>query len=159
MTTQPEQAYYADFGPADRLGSDIVLLSSEGVGFCANSFILKKASSVFRTTLSLPQPPGPLTSHREVQLSEDAQAINGVLRMISGMELAALDTFDEIEKVLAAAHKWEMPGPISIIRRMTLPPDVYADPLRFYVMACRFGWEEGAKAASALTNNTRRHLL
>jgi hypothetical protein len=47
-------------------------------------------------------------------LPEDARTIDAILRIISGMELPALDTFEEVESVLIMGDKWDMPGPISI---------------------------------------------
>jgi hypothetical protein len=142
--------YHIDFMSAD--GSDIVLLSSDNIKFRTHSFILKTASGVFRTTLSLPQAAGTCPQESIIgPLQEDAQTISIILRMLCGMELPALDSFEEVEKVLVTSDKWDMPGPFSILRRITVPQALFDDPLRLYILACRFGWIEAAKAASTYT--------
>ena len=133
----------------------LVLISLDNIKFCTSTIILKKASSLFCTTFSLPQPPriDSATLPKETRVFEDAQTICGILKMVSGIELPSLDTLEELEKILRAAHKWDMPGPISIIGRMRTSPGICAHPLRYYIIACTFGLEESAKTASALTHN------
>ncbi|KAF8583881.1 hypothetical protein K439DRAFT_1633968 [Ramaria rubella] len=142
--------FHVDFTPLD---GDIILKSSDDVKFRTHTFILKLASGVFRTTLSLPQSPGMVLdeSGKVIALSEDARTINAILRMICGMEIPPLDNFDDIEKVLLTANKWEMPGPPSIIHRMITPQALLDNPVRLYALACKVGWSEAAALAAAHT--------
>ena len=61
------------------------------------------------------------------------------------------DSYDDIEDVLEAAHKYDMPGPVSVIRLMITSPRFLHDPLRLFAVAARFDWGEEAKLASRLT--------
>ena len=67
------------------------------------------------------------------------------------MEIPALNDFDDIEKVLLTAKKWDMAGPPSIIHRMITPQALLDDPLRLYALACRVGWSEAAAIAATHT--------
>ncbi|GJJ06054.1 hypothetical protein Clacol_000242 [Clathrus columnatus] len=130
-------------------GADVVLKSSEGVKFATHSFILKIASGIYRRSTSLPD--AIVDSEGALLLPEDCRTMNAILRMISGMELPSLDNFADLEKVLLTAKKWDMPGPPSIIRRMTLSPSLLDDPVRLYALACKVGWGEAAATAATLT--------
>ncbi|KIJ50933.1 hypothetical protein M422DRAFT_65559 [Sphaerobolus stellatus SS14] len=143
-----EDNYHIDFLFKD---GDIVLVSSDGVKFKTHSFILKVASEVFRTTLSLPQPPGVASDGHIISLPEDSRTINAILRMISGMPIPPLDNFQDLEKVLLTVKKWEMPGPPSIIHRMVMPQALFDDPVRLYALACNVGWREAAVIAARHT--------
>ncbi|KAG0704732.1 hypothetical protein DFH29DRAFT_910688 [Suillus ampliporus] len=46
-------------------------------------------------------------------------------------------------------QKYDMPGPVSLIRILVMTPPLLDQPLRLYAAATRFGWEEEAKYASA----------
>ncbi|KAF8523739.1 hypothetical protein BU17DRAFT_63673 [Hysterangium stoloniferum] len=143
-----EDHFHPDFCSSN---SDVVIVSCEGVKFGTHSFVLKSASGIFRATLSLPQTGGASANNQVITLSEDARTINAILRMISGMEIPPLDNFSDLEKVLLAAKKWEMPGPPSIIHRMVIPPVLLDDPVRFYALACRTGWNDAIAVAAAHT--------
>ncbi|KAF8498811.1 hypothetical protein JB92DRAFT_3125243 [Gautieria morchelliformis] len=145
-----DDRYHVDFSSSE---GDIVLVSSDQVKFCTHTFLLKVASGVFRSTHSLPQLAGVLRDEHglELRLPEDARTIDAILRLISGMEIPALSTFDDIEKVLLTAKKWDMPGPPSIIHRMITPQALLDDPVRLYALACRVGWSDAAAVAAKHT--------
>ncbi|KAF8583895.1 hypothetical protein K439DRAFT_1411644 [Ramaria rubella] len=154
--SRPNTPIAPDYNPFSKegsaKGSDIVLRSSNGFDFYTHSFLLKTASGLFRTTLSLPQAAGTMSNESIIgPVPEDAETIDAILRIISGLPFPALDTFELVEKVLITADKWDMPGTLSVIRRISIPPALSSDPLRLYIMACRFGWIEAAKLASTLT--------
>ncbi|KAF8583898.1 hypothetical protein K439DRAFT_1189047 [Ramaria rubella] len=154
--SRPNTPIAPDYNPFSKegsaKGSDIVLRSSNGFDFYTHSFLLKTASGLFRTTLSLPQAAGMVSDESVIgPLPEDAETIDAILRIISGLPFPPLDTFDLLEKVLVTADKWDMPGPLSVIRRISIPPALSSDPLRLYIIACRLGWIEAAKLASTLT--------
>lgn len=71
--------------------------------------------------------------------------------MICGLPLQLTKSCDLIEKVLFVAEKYEMPGPVSIVRLFATTPLLVEQPLRLYSFACRYGWEEEVKVASNRT--------
>jgi len=77
--------------------------------------------------------------------------------MISGFETPKLESFDEVEDMLAVAKKYDMPGPFTTIRATLTSPIFLEQPLRLYVIAARYGWDDEAKLASkhslSLSNN------
>ena len=148
QTVVTDDNFHVDFCSGD---GDIILMSSDNVKFYTHTFILKVASGLFRATHTLPQRSGviPLVHGLHVlALPEDARTINAILRLISGMEIPALNNFDDIEKVLLTAKKWGMPGPPSIIHRMITPQTLLDDPVRLYALACRVGWSEATVIAA-----------
>lgn len=86
-----------------------------------------------------------------IYLDEDTEVLEPLLRMICGLQVPPLADCDLIEKVLFVAEKYEMPGPISILRLFASTPLLLEQPLRLYSIACRYGWEEEAKLASNRT--------
>ncbi|KZT24213.1 hypothetical protein NEOLEDRAFT_1094847 [Neolentinus lepideus HHB14362 ss-1] len=148
--------------------ADVVLGCKDGTTyFRLHSFILKMTSSWFRTMFSLPQqtpisatPPEPSSrpgSSDIIHLDEDANTLEGLFRMICGQPIPRLDSYDIIEPLLYAAEKYDMLGPISIIRALVMTPALLQEPLRLYPIACRFGWEDEARLASAQTLTLNIH--
>src|SRR6266702_2842698 len=156
---KPDEA--PKYHPLFSFESDVVLASRDGILFRVPSTTLKMTSSWFRAMFTLPQgsapspsasPPsrtsGALTDSEVISLDEDARTLEPLLRMVCGLEIATLDTWDAVEPVLYAAEKYDMPGPASIVRALLRTP-VFADaPLRLYAAACHFGWADDARAAS-----------
>jgi hypothetical protein len=141
--------------------ADVVLGSRDGVLFRVPSTTLKMTSAWFRTMFTLPQGSPPTSSRSRdikprdtdadtetISLDEDSHTLEPLLRMICGLEISALDTWDAVEPVLYAAEKYEMPGPASIVRALLRTPAFSDEPLRLYAAACHFGWAEDARTAS-----------
>ncbi|KAJ7065564.1 hypothetical protein C8F01DRAFT_749096 [Mycena amicta] len=151
MSTLPEK-YHPSFD--DKI-ADIVLQSSEGTLYRVHSFILRNTSGFFRTMLSLPQPPD--TKAQEIAVGEPDAVMERVLRMMCGLEIPRWSSFDELETVLELIEKWDTPGPLSFARS-ALPSPMFSDqPLRVYLLATRFGWQE--ETASALVQTLKLDLL
>ena len=151
------------YHPLFSFESDVVLSSRDGVLFRVPSTTLKMTSSWFRAMFTLPQsanprpsasPPArhstlnPPADTETIALDEDSRTLEPLLRMICGLEIAALDTWDAVEPVLYAAEKYDMPGPASIVRALLRTPAFADAPLRLYAAACHFGWADDARAAS-----------
>lgn len=103
--------------------------------------------------LSLPQAQPP-HSPREADilyLDEDATTLEHVFRMVSGLPILPIASYDLIDSILYASEKYDMPGPPSIVRTMVLGPTFLGQPFRLYSIACRYGWDEEAKMASERT--------
>jgi hypothetical protein len=145
--------------------ADVILGAKDGTLFRVHSHTLKTTSVWFRTMFSLPQNPNPVKSEldmadREVMqfnVDEDAHVLESLLRMICGLPIPAIDSYDTIEALLFAAEKYDMPGPMSIIRMLVMTPPLLEHPLRLYASACRFGWEPEAKFASTQTLTYNLH--
>lgn len=152
------------YHPLFSFDADVVLSSSDGVLFCVPSMTLKMTSAWFRTMFTLPQGSPPASSRltnrnqrdtttiptdpEMIGLCEDASTLEPLLRMICGLEIPTLESWDAIEPVLYAAEKYDMPGPASIMRALLRSPSFTDTPLRLYAAACHFGWAEDARAAS-----------
>lgn len=149
------------FHPLFSFEADVVLGSRDGVLFRVPSTTLKMTSAWFRTMFTLPQGSPPTSSRSRdikprdtdadtevISLDEDSHTLEPLLRMICGLEISALDTWDAVEPVLYAAEKYEMPGPASIVRALLRTPAFSDEPLRLYAAACHFGWAEDARTAS-----------
>ncbi|KAH9940476.1 uncharacterized protein BXZ73DRAFT_88708 [Epithele typhae] len=158
----PRGEYHELFSSTD---GDVVLGSKDGVLFRVHSFTLKTTSGWFRAMYSLPQraltaPPSPTTSDSTTEtivVDEDAATLEGLLRIVSGLPIPRLDSYDVIEPLLHAAEKYDMGGPMSVVRALITTPPLLTDPLRLYTLACRYGWEDEALMASRATLQLNLH--
>ncbi|KAJ7690649.1 hypothetical protein B0H17DRAFT_982909 [Mycena rosella] len=144
-----------------------IVLSAKGGGlfFRLHSFVLRTTSSWFRTMLSLPQ--GQSSSVEVIFMDEDEDTLELLLRMVSGLPLLPVESipndqlqnlsprqvtnYDVVDRILFAAEKYDMPGPMSIMRLLVMTPPLLDQPFRLYTVACRYGWEEEARFASTQT--------
>jgi hypothetical protein len=135
------------------LEADIVLGSKDDVFFRVHSFTLKMTSGWFSSMFTLPQKENAAGSASQVTvyLDEDSVVIEALLRCVCGLAIPQFDSYDIIEPLLYAAEKYDMPGPLSIIRALALTPSLLADPLHLYVIACRYGWDDIVRLAATKT--------
>ncbi len=128
-------------------GADVVLGARDGVLFRVHSFTLRTTSGWFRAMFSLPQ-----KSESEqpvvIYVDEDSAVLEALLRCVCGLTIPRMDSYDLLEPLLYAAEKYDMPGPLSIARALSMTPPLLSSPLRLFAMACRYGWEDVAKLAS-----------
>ena len=96
-------------------------------------------------------------SPETIFVDEDSSTLEGLLRIVSGLSIPKLDSYDTIEPLLHAAEKYDMPGPMSIVRALLATPPLLSDPLRLYAIACRYGWEAEALMASRATLTLNLH--
>jgi hypothetical protein len=137
--------------------ANIVLQSSDGIYYRIPSFTLRTTSFFFRGMMTLPSIDGAspdsnsLNGGDPITLDERGQVLGRLLRMISGFETSKWKSLDEVEDFLAAAYKYDMPGPVATARTALVWP-IFADqPLRLYAIAAQHEWEEEAKMASRLS--------
>ena len=64
------------------------------------------------------------SANQIIHLDESADTVEALLRMISGVPIPSLTSYDAIEPILYAAEKYDMPGPLSIIRMVLMTPAV-----------------------------------
>ncbi|KAF8874174.1 hypothetical protein BD779DRAFT_1567373 [Infundibulicybe gibba] len=141
---EPAALYRAPFDSSD---ADIILQSTTGVSYRVPSFVLRNTSGHFRALLQ-----GNESWHRTpIPTDVDDHTLDRVLRMICGLETQRWESFDELEAVITLAERWDTPGPLSAIRSAITAPLFLAEPLRLYVVASHFGWEEETKIAATQT--------
>lgn len=134
--------------------AEVALVSIEGTIFQIYALTLRETSGFFRDTLSLPQPaiePSSSASVITLQLSEKSDTIEELLRVITAKEFPELDTWASLESFTAAAEKYDMPGPLSLARRLIMAPPFISDPIRVYAVACHHGWTKQASLAATAT--------
>jgi hypothetical protein len=136
---------------------DVVLSAKGGTLFRLHSFVLKTTSGWFRAMFSLPQKHTP-TCPTVLYLDEDEHTLEALFRMMCGLPILSLNSYDTVDSLLFAAEKYDMTGPASIIRHLVMTPPLADQPLRLYAVACRYGWVEEAKAASSQTLKYDLHL-
>ena len=135
----------------------MTLVSRDGMRFRVSSNMLKATSGCFATTLSLPQSPGTCPKEAVIDhLDEDAQTIEGLLRMVTGKDCPRLESLEVIEPLLLAAEKWDMPGPSSILKILLLqnPTIASTHAIRLYWLGSLLGWDEMMKLASKFSCNS-----
>jgi len=165
-----ETVYHPFFSSPD---GDTVLGSKDGTLFRVHSFTLRTTSGWFRDMFSLPQGASTATgqdaqettlaagrsssSSDVIYVDEDAITLESLLRLVCGLPIPKLDSYDVIEPILYAAEKYDMPGPPSIIRILLSTAPFRSDPLRLYSLCCRYGWSPEAQSASTLTLTLNLH--
>lgn len=144
-SVKKEDAFHSLFSSPD---ADVILGASDHTLFRVHSWTLKTTSGWFRSLFSMPRL-NPVADHPEIiNLDEDSYTLGSLLRMICGLPINPLTSYDDVDALLFAAEKYDMPGPISLIRILVMTPPLLDQPLRLYAAASRFGWEEEAKHAS-----------
>ncbi|OAX38091.1 hypothetical protein K503DRAFT_741710 [Rhizopogon vinicolor AM-OR11-026] len=129
-------------------GADVILGSSDHTLFRVHSWTLKTTSGWFRSLFSMPRLNPVSHCPETINLGENSRTLESILRMICGLPINPLTSYDDVDVLLFAAEKYDMPGPISLIRILVMTPPLLDQPLRLYAAASRFGWEEEAKYAS-----------
>jgi hypothetical protein len=85
-------------------------------------------------------------------LDEDSATLELLLRMICGLPFPEIESHDALDALLSAAEKYDMPGPLSLLRMYLLRnPSPLKDVIRLYAVATRFDWTQEAKALSERT--------
>ncbi|KAF7298158.1 BTB domain-containing protein [Mycena chlorophos] len=140
--------FHKDFASQD---GDIILAARDSTCFFrVHSFVLKTTSAWFRACLSLPQDQKkPLDI---IYMDEDEATLEMLLIMICGLPLPVIEDYDTFDKLIFSAEKYEMLGPISILRLLVMTPGpLLGQPFRLYAIASRYGWKEEARFASTQT--------
>lgn len=141
--------------------ADVILQSTEGTLYRIHSYTLCTTSGFFNTMFSLPQPRckethdhnhSSLGEPDEIPIYESDFVLERLLRLLCSIPIPSWESFDDVDRVLTAAEKWDTPGPIASIRAaLTCPEFLASDPLRLYILAKHFEWKEEAKLAATQT--------
>ncbi|KAF9653778.1 hypothetical protein BDM02DRAFT_3107773 [Thelephora ganbajun] len=138
---------------------DVVLKSSDEVLFRVHKVILSLASPFFRDMFSLPQtgtPPDSAGNGPIIPFTEPSETIDTLLRAVYPDEDPDLKLVHEIEGVVEAAIKYDMPKCISIMRKKLILC-ASKEPIRVFMIACKNRLADVASAAAHLS--LRRPIL
>lgn len=138
---------------------DVVLKSSDGVLFRVYKIILSLASPFFRDMFSLPQTSTPSDGTGTgsiVPFTESSEIIDTLLRVVYPSEDPDLKLVNEIEGVVGAAIKYDMPKCISVMRKKLILC-ASKEPIRVFMIACKNRLTDVASAAAHLS--LRRPIL
>src|SRR5262245_31508299 len=86
---------------------DVVLGAKGGTLFRVHSFTLKTTSGWFRAMFTLPQKHTP-TFPTILYLDEDAHTLEALFRMMCGLPILPLNSYDTVDSLLFAAEKYDM---------------------------------------------------
>lgn len=158
-TTTLSDASYSFDAP----DADAVLLSSDvesPAEFRVHRCILAVASPFFRDMFSLPQDQSTLSTSGpdnapRIPVAESREVLETLLRFVYPIPDPIIFSLDELDKVLAAAVKYEFEAVVASLRGFLIsPPFLQESPIRVYALACRYGLEDEAKIASRYTLGT-----
>ena len=169
ITTSYKSSYHPLFTYPN---GDVVLRSSEGTLYRLHSHTLRASSGLFDTMFSLPQPKKCRLSHNyHYSTSGDARLypdildvyeadfpMAEVLKLICGIPIPLLTSFDEMEAILALAEKWDTQGAIANLRSVFRSPQfIDQQAIRCYVLSRHYGWDYEARLASTRTLSLNLH--
>jgi len=135
---------------------DIILHASPESGpkhdFRVHRFILSLASPVFKDMFSLPQPPdrnqNEVHGIPAVDVPDSPEVLDVILRFIyPGVEPPTFTDLSILSGLLSAADKYNIASMQPVLRG-ALKTFIPSEPFRVYIMACRLGFMEEAKAAA-----------
>jgi hypothetical protein len=143
--------------PFDDPKADITLRSCDGVHFRTYKLLLSLASPIFGGMFSIPQP-APLDGDQSelpiVNLTETSTTIRNLLSFcyppsVDFRHAKETENLSEIADLIEAAMKYEMSGAqTAALQRLVQPRYLDAEPLRVFVIACRFKAEKEARLAA-----------
>ncbi|KAI0352393.1 hypothetical protein OH77DRAFT_803835 [Trametes cingulata] len=142
--------------PFDKQSADLVLQTSDGVAFHVWRCILAEASPVFADMFSLAartsvssatRAPGPPEENTTLNVPETSRTVYDLLRMCNPPPHAQFESLDKLKPVLAAAHKYQMDGVMSLLASLLL--EYAADaPLRVYAIATQYDLHDVMSSAA-----------
>jgi hypothetical protein len=135
---------------------DIILRAGPEPGsthdFRVHKLILSLASPVFKDMFAFPQPPDQTQNERPhipiVCITDPPQVLDAILRFIyPGVDLPKFTDLSTLPPLLSAADKYDIASMRPVLRD-ALKSFIKAQAFRVYIVACRFGLLEEAKAAA-----------
>ena len=153
-SSSPARNIHPEFASPD---ADVILRSEEGTLFCVHSHMLRSNSGLFRTMFTLPQPVNNVETQNEpaeIPIYETDAVTAPLLLLLCGLQvhLHPSYSYDDIERVLFVAEKWDTPGAVAYIRDVLMTPRfLNLHPLRLYALARHFEWDDETRIAATLT--------
>ncbi|KAH8984199.1 hypothetical protein EDB86DRAFT_162989 [Lactarius hatsudake] len=137
--------------------ADIIVRTSDLVGFLVHKSVLASSSLVFRDMFTPPDPSNDGTTNGlpVVDISEDAELVRSLITMLYPIPSELPASYDKILALLAAAQKYEMDAVQSSIRAEVAcgPPPTLdgAQVFRAYAIASSSGLRPEMEMAARLT--------
>lgn len=136
------RTYHPLFQNAD---AELTIRSSDDVYFRVHSLDFKRASPLFAGMIELGGPPE--KDPKPIEFEEPSKVVEGLLRMISAMEIPSTDSLSDLKALGYAANKYALDGPLSIIRaaipKIYLLPFPSSNSVPFFIETFGFLWEMG----------------
>ena len=138
---------------------DVILRAGQEPGlkhdFRVHKFILSLASSVFKDMFTFPQPPGQTQIGQcdipIIDIPDSPQTLDTILRFIyPGVELPKFIDLLTLSDLLAVTDKYNIVSMRPVLRDR-LSSFSETQPSSVYIIACRLGLLEEAKAAARIT--------
>ncbi|KAJ3551153.1 hypothetical protein NM688_g4885 [Phlebia brevispora] len=147
------------FAPFNKPTADLALRSSDKVDFFVHKTVLSLASSFFEDVFSLDKvtpanATDPPTERQVVDMEEDGETIEALLRLIYPFDDPVLKDLSKIVPVLAAAVKYQATEATKLLTDM-VQEHVSSVPLEVFAIACRFNLEKLARTAA----QERKHQI
>ena len=148
------------FGPPfDDNDADIILRSSDQVEFLVYKVILSKASPVFKTMFSLPQPATDTTQNSRpiVDLAENSKVLAAVLSAIYPHTSVAANplSLDDLIATLDAARKYDMVTALRRLMDSTCTETLRNSPVEAFCAAYSRKLREAAQIAARASLKNR----
>lgn len=140
MSTPTKDDFHPDFARLDER-EDVVLIAKEGTRFAVPKAALARASQWFSSMFSLPQP-GDATNVEPIQMEETAETLHYVAAYACAGTLPDLASAAQIDAILRAVDKYEVPGLASVMRIALRNTSIHVRPVERYYLAARCGWED-----------------
>ncbi|KAH9951141.1 hypothetical protein B0H21DRAFT_719747 [Amylocystis lapponica] len=143
--------------PFNKPNADVILRTSDNVDFHVHKLILSEASPIFETMFGLPQPATPVSTETQdgnpvVHVSENAQALDRLLRICYPTADPVLDTIEDVRSVLEAAEKYDMESARALCIRAFMVPKIFEkEPFAVYAIAYYLRLEDETRKAARMT--------
>jgi len=134
-----------DFDAPD---TDAILRSSDGKELLVHKLILSLASPVFQGMFTLPQPTDSPSRIPIADVSESSDILQPFIQYLYPRPPPKVTDISMWAALYAIADKYGAERVAESLRDMLIPRFLDAYPLRVYVLASRWGFEEEAKVAS-----------
>jgi BTB/POZ domain len=155
--SQPQTPAVKDASPPfNDPTSDVILRTSDDVDFHLHKVILSFGSPVFKDMFSLPQPSAKvqvgLNSESEtplISVTEDSKTMDRTMRFCYPCEHPVLETLEDVTGMLEMVQKYDMAATHKNVRRLLVAPKfLETEPLRVYLIACRYKLGDEARLAA-----------
>ncbi|KAH9919894.1 uncharacterized protein B0H18DRAFT_1213582 [Fomitopsis serialis] len=154
LKTEPGTIPTTASPPFDALDADLIIRTSDKVDFHVYKLILREASPVFRDMLAFSGPSGDEASQRVVDVTEDRDVWNHILRIlypIAGRnDLATTLTHEAYSPLLRAANKYDMAAVREFVARAVKDSiESQSKALQCYALACGYAFPRDVAEAAA----------
>lgn len=129
--------------------ADVIVRSSDGVHFRVHRLILSEASPVFADMFTLPKRSTDTKVLPVVQLSEDGETLEGLLRVCYPTKGMRFTDLGLLRKVMVAVEKYMAGDALETLGEALMNHTLLErEPVRAYALACQFRLRGAAVAAA-----------